>query len=249
VGAGDLFDDAAMAVGYAYDRPPVHPHLMTRLAGTDAWGGQVEVAVDVGCGAGASTAALISLARRVTGLDPYVSMIRAARAAVRGATFVVAGAEALPCASGSVDLLAAAGALNYVDLDAFARDADRVLGPDGMIVVSDYGFGRPEGDGFSDDWPERFVRRCPRPASTRIDAASFAGTPFRVVVDERFAVSIPLAPAAYLAYVMADTAVAQAVAGGTPPDEIRAWCAAALLDGFRAELPVTFECALVVLTR
>ena len=52
VGAGDLFDDAAMAVGYAYDRPPVHPHLHDAAPGT-ARGRSVEVAVDVGCGAGA----------------------------------------------------------------------------------------------------------------------------------------------------------------------------------------------------
>jgi len=48
VRAGDLFDDAAMAVGYAYDRPPVHPQLMARLAASDAWNGPVEVGVDVG---------------------------------------------------------------------------------------------------------------------------------------------------------------------------------------------------------
>jgi len=249
VRAGNLFDDAAMAVGYAYDRPPVHPHLMSRLAGTDGWRGPVEVAVDVGCGAGASTAALLPLARRVFGLDPFASMIRAARGAVRGATFAVAAAEALPCAAGSVDLLTAAGALNYADLDAFVRDADRVLRHDGLVVVSDFGFGRPEAAGFPSDWPERFVGRWPRPASTRVDATSFAGTPFRVAVDDRFAVSLSLTPAAYLAYLMTDTAVAQAVAAGTPVDEVRAWCAASLLDGYRTEQAVTFDCALIVLTR
>jgi hypothetical protein len=146
-------------------------------------------------------------------------------------------------------VLAAAGALNYADLDAFVRDADRVLGSGGLVVVSDYGFGRPQGHGFPTDWPERFVDRWPRPASTRVDAASFVGTPFRALVDERFAVSIVLTPAAYVAYLMTDTAVAQAVAAGTPVDEVRAWCAASLLDGYRSEQAVTFDCALLVLTR
>jgi SAM-dependent methyltransferase len=249
VGTGELFDDAAMAVGYAYDRPPVHPPLMERLVATDAWRGPVGVAVDAGCGAGASTAALLPLAQRVLGLDPYLAMVRAARGAVRDATFAVGAAEALPCAAGSVDLLAAAGALNYADLDAFGADADRVLRRDGIVVVSDYGFGRPQGAGFPADWPDRFVRRWPRPPSTRIDAASFAHTPWSVVVDERFPVSIAMTPTAYVAYMMTDTAVAQAVAGGTPPDEIRAWCAAALLDGYRTEQLVTFDCSLLVLTR
>jgi ubiquinone/menaquinone biosynthesis C-methylase UbiE len=249
VSAGALFDDAAMAGGYAHDRPPVHPKLMARLRAGAAWAGPAGIAVDVGCGAGASTAALRPLARRVIGVDPYEPMVRAACEVVRGATFAVATAEALPCAAGSVDLLAAAGALNYADLDAFVRDAERVLAPAGLVAVSNYGFGRPVGDGFPSDWPERFARRWPRPASARVDAASFAGAPFRVVVDEQFTVSLPMTPDAYLAYLMTDTAVAQAIAGGTPSGEIRSWCATALREGFRIEQLVTFDCSLIVLSR
>ena len=58
VTAADLFDDAAMAAGYATDRPPVHPHLVDRLRASWNPAAPVRVAVDVGCGAGASTAAL-----------------------------------------------------------------------------------------------------------------------------------------------------------------------------------------------
>jgi SAM-dependent methyltransferase len=244
---GELFDGPAMAAGYATDRPPVHPHLVDRLQGSAAWPGPVPRAVDVGCGAGASTAALAGLAEMTLGVDPSVAMAAAARRTVAGSTFVVAGAEALPCAAGSVDLLAAAGALNFADLAAFARDADRVLTDCGVIVVSDYSFGRPVAGGAV-DFPERFATRWPRPRAARVDAGSFASTPFRIASDDRFVVTLPMTYDGYLAYAMTDTGVADAVAGGVPADEIRSWCAVALA-GFGAERPVAFDATLLVVTR
>ena len=44
VSTAELFDDDAVATGYAYDRPPVHPHLMARLqsarSGSGRWNGR-----------------------------------------------------------------------------------------------------------------------------------------------------------------------------------------------------------------
>jgi len=249
VTAADLFDDAGMAAGYATDRPPVHPHLVDRLRTAWSPAAPVRIAVDVGCGAGASTAALRGWAGVVVGIDPFAPMIRAARTAVAGPVFAVAAAERLPCAGASVDLLTAAGSLNYADLDAFVGEADRVLRPGGAIAVSNYAFGRPETAGVTPDWPERFAAEFPRPASRRVDAASFAAGPFRPAVDEQFTVSLPMRRDAYLAYVMTDTGVARAVADGADPSSARAWCADALAAVPDREMRVAFDCTLLVLVR
>ena len=245
--APDLFDDVAMAAGYARDRPPVHPHLMARLRALPGTSGPAGLAVDVGCGAGASAVALRGLAERIVGLDPYPPMIAAAARSAGDVRFAVAAAEALPLAAGTVDLLAAAGSLNYADLGAFVGEAHRVLAPGGTIVVSNYSFGRPAG--VEDAWPARFSERWRRPTASVVDATSFAGGPFRVVADERFPVTIPMTIDAYLAYLMTETSVAQAIRDGADAVGVRAWCAEALARGFGAEQPVVFEATLVVLSR
>ena len=245
--ASDLFDGAAMAAGYARDRPPVHPHLMARYRAGPGWAGPAGLAADVGCGAGASSAALRGMADTVVGIDPYPAMVGTAAATVGDVAFGVARAEALPFGRGTVDVLAAAGSLNYADSGAFVDEADRVLAAGGTIVVSNYSFGRPVG--VEPEWPATFSDRWPRPASAPVHAGTFAGTRFRPIVDETFPVTIPMTLDAYVAYLMTETSVAEAVRAGTAAAEIRAWCADALRPAYGAEQPVAFDATLLVLTR
>ena len=249
VTAPELFDDPEMAAGYAHDRPPVHAQLMDRLRASRAWNGPVRRVVDVGCGAGASSAALRDMADTVVGVDPYPAMVGTAAATVDAVSFGVARAEALPFAAATVGVLAAAGSLNYADLDAFVVEADRVLAATGIVAVTNYSFGRPTDPTVAPSWPARFAARWPRPTSAPVVASSFVSGPFRVVVDDAFTVAVPMTFTAYLAYVMTETNVAQAVAGGAAPDDVRAWCAGELGSGYGSEQPIAFDCSLLVLRR
>lgn len=242
-GAAQLFTSAALAAGYAHDRPPVHAHLMARVPRHVI--GPARTALDVGCGAGASTVALRDLAARRIGIDPAPAMVGAARATGDEAAYLVARAEALPLAAGTVDLIGAAGALNFADLGAFVAEADRVLGPDGAAVVSDYGFGVPAA---APDWPQWFAGEWPRPAAAPVTAESFGGGPFAAVVDDAFAVTLPMTRAAYVAYALTDTRVAHAEAGGTARAEVAQWCEASL-PRWEGDAAVTFAATLLVLRR
>src|SRR5207247_6934770 len=131
-----------MAAGYATARPLVHPRVIALLC---AWrrGASVEIAADIGCGAGLSTRVLLDFAERCVGFAPSESMIRAARHVSPGPLFVVASAEAMPLASRTVELLTAAGSLNYVRaLDAVWVEARRVLTRRGTLAVYDFSAGR-----------------------------------------------------------------------------------------------------------
>jgi ubiquinone/menaquinone biosynthesis C-methylase UbiE len=89
-------------------------------------------------------------------------MLRWARVAAPSAQVAVARAEQLPVASGAVDLIAAAGSLNYVDLPAFFPEARRILCRGGRLVVYDFGAGRsfPDSD-VLDQWFDEFELRYP----------------------------------------------------------------------------------------
>jgi SAM-dependent methyltransferase len=160
------FATEEMAAGYAAARPPVHPRVLAEYF-AQRESGRVEMAVDLGCGAGLSTRALVPYASRVLGLEPAVLMLRLARGFVPGAVFAAAAGEALPLRPGSVDLVTAAGSLNYVrDLDRCFDEMRRVLRPDGSVLVYDFGAGRRFNSRDElNGWFETFVTRYPYPAS------------------------------------------------------------------------------------
>ena len=149
------------------------------------------------------------------------------------ALFVAGTAEALPIQTGSIDIITAAGSLNYADLSLFFPEAARVLAPGGVLVVYDFSQGRSFRDSASlDEWFLEFVRRYPPPRNSghKMSPQTLAAEPFGFRVDghEYFEVGLMLEPDFYLDYAMTETNVADAVRSGVPLDEIRAWCAATL---------------------
>jgi SAM-dependent methyltransferase len=207
-----------MAAGYATARPAVHPRVIDL-----AWRGlgrdePFHRALDIGCGAGLSTKALAGYVKSAVGLEPNVPMLHWAS----GGKFVAGAAEALPFPAGSFDLITAAGALNYVDLERFFPEASRVLTPDGLMLV--YDFSPPV-----DDWWREFYRRYPPPAHEAKELNPTVLAQFAPVLHAReFEIPLSLTADFYLEYVLTETNVAAAVRRGVPEQEIRAWCAATL---------------------
>ncbi|NMQ20138.1 malonyl-ACP O-methyltransferase BioC [Candidatus Competibacter phosphatis] len=104
-----------------------------------------ESIVDVGCGTGAITAALLKKYRkaRVIGLELAPAMVAAARRRapwLRTLHGVVGEAEALPLAAASCDLIFSNLALQWMlDLDRVFAEFQRVLKPGGVLLFSTLG--------------------------------------------------------------------------------------------------------------
>ncbi len=232
------FDTVEMAVGYANARPPVHPRVMDLVRPHLP---AARRALDVGCGSGLSTRALLAMADEVAGIDPAEAMVKCGGVVAPGARFLAAAAERLPFAAGSFDLLAAAGSLNYVRLDEFFPEAARVLAPGGNLVVYDFSFGRSfTGGGELDRWFERFLDRYPVPAgeARRLDPGILAALPtgFRTGAHREFEIPISMTGAFYLEYVLTGSNVAASLRRGVSAAEIRAWCAGSLADVWGGEV-------------
>lgn len=223
----DLF--AEVAAGYATCRPAVHPLVVERIRCRlpRAW---YQRALDVGCGAGLSTRPLAALARHVVGLEPSQAMLRFARTTAPGASFLAGAAERLPFRKASIDLITAAGSLNYADVPVFFAEARRVLAPDGLVIVYDFAPGRVE------PWFAEFIKRYPpardgaRPLDPQLLAALAEG--FVIEWREEFTVTLTLTLEFYLRYMMTETNVAWAMRQGTPEAEIREWCRRTLAPVF-----------------
>ena len=96
----DLYNSARLATGYAFARPAVHPLVIERIVAHGTLAARsIGCALDVGCGAGRSTAALTAAARTIVGIEPAADMLAHRRAVAPGASFVLGRAEDLPFAT------------------------------------------------------------------------------------------------------------------------------------------------------
>lgn len=252
----DLYAASGMAAGYANARPPLHQRIVERAAARLGLDRQLARALDVGCGAGLSTRPLLKLARAVIGIEPSAGMLPWCVQVAPQAAFLVARAEALPFATDSIDLITAAGSLNYVDLECFFPEAVRVLRHGAVLLVYDFSPGRRQSHSRAlEQWFDEFMRRYPPPApgsARQLDPETLAALPSGLEPGpaERFEIGLRLDAARYLEYMLTETNVARAVSAGTSLGSIRAWCAATLEPVFAAnDEPILFDGYLAWLRR
>lgn len=204
-------------------------------------------ALDVGCGAGVSTAALAPLAEHVIGLEPVPAMLVHRRSVAPSARFVVGAAEGLPFAAASFDLVAAAGSLNYADLPSALAEVARVLTPDGLFLLYDFSKGRSSltGDALA-TWFTSFEQRFPSPPGWRplpVQELPLAGTGLRLLDHTDVEIPIPMTLVAYLRYVLGEVSVDNAIARGDhSTEQARDWCRRTLTEVFLSgEVTVLFR--------
>jgi SAM-dependent methyltransferase len=237
--ADHVYESARMAAGYAFSRPAVHPHIIRKIRDDLRIERPLGRALDIGCGAGLSTAALAPLARSVVGLEPVVAMLAHRHAVAPGASFVAAQAERMPFAAGSFDIVTAAGSLNYVDLELFLPDLARVLAASGVMVIYDFSAGRRlRGSDTLDAWYSAFGQRYPPKPGYEMDVSKleYARAGLTLVAFKPLEVAVPMTRESYVAYAMSETGVELAVARGVPEAEIRTWCESTLA-GVLGETP------------
>ncbi|MEJ7711798.1 MAG: methyltransferase domain-containing protein [Pyrinomonadaceae bacterium] len=234
-----IYDSPRLAAGYAYDRPPVHRHII-QIIGERLHINErpLACALDVGCGAGLSTAALKPLAEMVIGLEPVGAMLRYGRSVAPRALFVIGSAEQLPFSAEAFDLITAAGSINYADLDLFLPDAARVLAPEGVLVIYDFSAGRRfrESD-VLDEWYAAFERRYPSPPGYELDVRGLDYSRSGLILEayEELEVAVTVDINSYLPYALSETSVELAITHGVSEAEIRDWCQSTLAEVFGAE--------------
>ncbi len=222
-----------MAEGYAAFRPVLHPLILEMVKGHLHWPGKVARALDVGCGAGLSTAALKGIANYTIGIEPVEPMLRGIATRVPGADFIVARAEAIPIRAQCIDVITAAGSLNYTNLNLFFEEAARILVTGGVIVVYDFSPGRSfRNSDALEHWFSSFIARYPWPPNEAVDLdperLSRIDRRFQLQSHDYFEIGMTLTPAFYLEYMMTETNVGFALRNGASEAEIRSWCSSTL---------------------
>lgn len=250
-----VYDSERLARCYAHTRPPVHPAICARLFAALPEGGRpVRSAWDLGCGAGASTAALLGRCDQAVGIDPSLPMLRQARDRVPAAAFAQASAVALPARTATVDLVTAAGSLNYTDVDASLAEAARVLAPGGHLAVYDFSTGRVlPADAGSEVRFQRFKQRFPSSPGYALDLARlpFDRHGLALTLHETFVVEVGMTEREYIDYMLGETNVEAVIAAGLDEARARQACVdifGALFEG-GSRRAVGFAAELALATR
>ncbi len=122
---------------YAASRPDYPEALFARWRDDGVLPPGTRVA-DVGAGTGLLTDGLLRHGARVTAIEPDPAMRAAADARLgrrAGYRSLPGRAEAMPLDDGSVDLVTAAQAFHWFDIDAARRECLRVLAPAGQVAL------------------------------------------------------------------------------------------------------------------
>jgi SAM-dependent methyltransferase len=121
---------ALVADSYERGRPGYPEEAVRWLVGDRPLG-----VVDLGAGTGKLTRSLVALGHRVTAIEPLPEMLELLPAAAPGAFAILGSAEVIPLPDASADVVTAAQAFHWFDLDAALPEIARVLRLHGRIAL------------------------------------------------------------------------------------------------------------------
>lgn len=159
----ELFNTLSIAKGYADKRPYFHPLVIQKIKSFLKLSRKLETALDVGCGAGMSTIALLEIAESVIGIDSSPNMIASA-ISKKGIQYFNYPAEALPFKH-KFDIVTLAGSINWIDRTKFFPEVRRITAPGNFVVIYDnniLGIMR-EDERFVKWYHQQFLEKYPKP--------------------------------------------------------------------------------------
>jgi len=172
----NYFATHTAAERYARARPYFHPLIIEKIKAFLHLAEPVPLALDIACGTGLSTRALCAIARRVLATDISSEMIAHAPRDPHIA-YCLAAADAQPLRERSIELIPLSTAFHWLGGARFLAAVQRVLQPDGWLIIYDNAFAGQvmENPAFGAQARAVFLTRYPSPlGSVRLFSASDA---------------------------------------------------------------------------
>jgi len=209
------FISEPIARRYAGARPYYHC-VALGLAARQLGISRASVAVDVGCGTGLSTRAVLELAEHVIALDASAAMLKAAQPQPR-TRYLVATAEQIPVRDAVADLATVGAAFHWFDQPAAFAELARVLrNGAGLAVYSDFFVGQLTGQPAFTTWLEHsYLPRYPAPPRhAYFDTAAALHAGFNDVSYTEDTIRVPLTHHELADYLLSQSNAAAAVESG-----------------------------------
>jgi SAM-dependent methyltransferase len=209
------FDSDPAARRYARARPYYH-RVALSLAARQLGISRARLAVDVGCGTGLSTRAVLELAERVIAIDASAAMLHAAQPQSR-ARYLLATAEQIPVRDAVADLATVGAAFHWFDQARAVAELARVLRAGaGLAVYSDFFLGQLTGQPAFTTWlNDAYLPRYPAPSRhAHFDPAAALHAGFSDVSYAEDTIHIPLTRSELADYLLTQSNAATAIESG-----------------------------------
>jgi len=248
------FDSPAAARRYATSRPSGHARVLELLRNTLLPHLPVERALDVGCGTGHSTQALLPYAKSIVGVDSSSEMLAQVSRHAR-IQYCKGYAESLPCRPEDFDLVSVSSAYHWFDHELFLGEAARVLRSGGWLVLYKAGStGRPSHRPEFERWRRDVLNeRYPKVARNNepLTAERAMQFGFRELFCETLTHTQLHTLDDYIQNLLTHSSLIRMVDGGHEPIAVaRAWLRTELLQFFPSgETEFTHEARIHVLQR
>ena len=181
---------------YSKGRPDFHSNTIKHIKAYMQLGKKLNNALDIACGTGLSTKALLEIATNVYGTDISQEMLNFAAQSDK-IHYSIASAEEQPFTDNYFDLITVSSGVHWFDIDTFLAEANRLLKSNSWLVLYENHFiaEMVGNDKFSDWFGGVYLKKFPSPP--RNNAYSWTNenlipNNFNYVTEEKFKNSITL---------------------------------------------------------
>lgn len=160
----NYFDTKSIASRYEKGRPYFHADIILRIQKMLGLTDKLDKALDVACGTGLSTRALLEIARQIYGTDISTEMLNNAYRH-EYITYRKASAEEQLFDPDYFDIITVGSGVHWFEIDRFLAEASRILKPTKWLVIYDTFFsgGMSDMDQFKSWYPDTYCEKFPPP--------------------------------------------------------------------------------------
>jgi ubiquinone/menaquinone biosynthesis C-methylase UbiE len=186
----NYFSPKNTAERYAKGRPFFHRNTVKHIREFIKIDKKLENALDVACGTGLSTTALLDIAKNVFGTDTSDEMLKLALNP-QEIKYSKASAENLPFENNYFNIITVSSGVHWFDIDHFLREASRVLRSKSWLVLYENHFisEMPEVEEFQNWFPQVYLKKYPSPKrnnSYEWTNENLEDKGFRFIKEEKF---------------------------------------------------------------
>lgn len=192
----NYFSPKTVAERYSKGRPGFHGNTITHIRDYLHLDKKLNKALDIACGTGLSTKALLTIATDVYGTDISGEMLKLALQPGE-INYSIAPAEQQPFADNTFDLITVSSGVHWFDIDRFLAEAYRLLKSKSWLVLYENHFiAEMTGyDGFGNWFLNDYLKKFPSPPrNNSYDWTNENLIPrnLHFIAEEKFKNSVPL---------------------------------------------------------
>jgi ubiquinone/menaquinone biosynthesis C-methylase UbiE len=160
----NYFSPKETAERYKNGRPDFHRKTILKVKDFLKIENKLEKALDIACGTGLSTKALLEIADNIYGTDASNEMLRNAFQN-KNIIYQTATAEQQPFSSNEFDIITVCSGVHWFDIDKFLIETNRLLKKNCWLVLyENYFLSEMENVGEFRNWfPEVYLKKFPSP--------------------------------------------------------------------------------------